>query len=64
MAEDDIAVIIFIIFEFIVIRILNYLDFVETRKIFCEGKIRNKKCTKPCVVYKNTCKYAKKGRRK
>lgn len=63
MAEDDIAVIIFIIFEFIVVGILNYLDFVNTRKIFCEEEIRNKKCTKSCV-YKNTCKYAKKGRRK
>lgn len=64
MAENNIVVIIFIIFEFIVVGILNYLDFVNTRKIFCEEKIRNKKCTKPCVVYKNICKYAKKGRRK
>lgn len=63
MAENNIAVIIFIIFEFIVVGIFNYLDFISTRKFFCEEEIRNKKCTKSCV-YKNTCKYAKKGRRK
>lgn len=63
MAEDNIAVIIFIIFEFTVVGILNYLDFINTRKLFCKEEIRNRKCIKSCV-YKNTCKYAKKGRRK
>lgn len=49
MTKNDIAVIIFIIFEFTIVGILNYLDFVNTRKLFCEEEIQNKKRTK--IVY-------------